>query len=117
MRSVEEGLDEEQFQRHKAALISDIIRPDKNIRERSEYYWRAIVRGQDDFAARQKLSEAVAALSLADWQVYFREHFIEQRRSLQAVSPGKWGEFPPATGKTYDSAETLRDEHPFFEVR
>ena len=45
----------------KAALVSDILRPDKNIAERAEFYWRSIAYRQLDFAGRQRVADAVQA--------------------------------------------------------
>ncbi|NND68535.1 MAG: peptidase M16 [Halioglobus sp.] len=111
MQGVQPGLDEAQFERHKEALVSDILRPDKNIGERADYYWRAINARQLDFESRAQLAAAVRALSLADWSAYYRETFLEERHSLQVISPGRWDLFPAPAGATFDSAQSLKSGH------
>ena len=110
MQGVEPGLDEAQFQRHKDALLSDILRPDKNLGERAEFYWQSIARKQLDFDGRQQLAAAVESLSLDDWQAYFESVFLQQRHSLQVVAPGQWGKFPQGL-RRYDSATAIKDSH------
>ncbi|MBT4522652.1 MAG: peptidase M16, partial [Halieaceae bacterium] len=56
MRGVEADLDEAQFARHKAALIAEITRPDKNLWERAEFYWQAIAKKDLNFSGRRALA-------------------------------------------------------------
>lgn len=111
LNAVEESLDEAQFERHKVALVSDILRPDKNLGERAEYYWRSIANKRHDFSSRDDLAAAVEALSMEEWVTYFRRVFIEQPHSLQVVSPGRWQKLPQVDGKRYDSAEAIKSGH------
>ena len=94
MQSVPTELDEEQFSRHKAALLSDILRPDKNLWDRADFYWQSIATKQFDFDGRQQLAAAVEAFTLEDWRDYYERVFIAQPHSLQVVAPGRWGELP-----------------------
>ncbi len=116
MQGVLPSLDEAEFARHKEALVSDILRPDKNIRERADYYWRAINLRRLDFDSRNHLAEAVRALSLEDWSAYYRQTFLEQRRSLQVLAPGRWGTFPDTSGAIFDNAEDLKSGHSTYTV-
>ncbi len=116
MQQVEPGLDQAQFERHKVSLISDILRPDKNLNERGEYYWQAIARKEWDFAGRQTLADAVGALTLDSWKAYYEEVFLKQRHSLQVVAPGKWGLLPKGDFKVYDSAEAIKSGHATYIV-
>ena len=111
MLSVQPGLDEAQFEQHKVSLISDILRPDKNLNERAEYYWQAIARKEWDFAGRQTLADAVEALTLQSWETYYERVFLEQRHSLQVLAPGKWGVVPKGEFRVYDSAEAIKRGH------
>ena len=116
MQRVEPGLDEAQFERHKVSLISDILRPDKNLNERAEYYWQAIARKEWDFAGRQTLADAVGALTLDSWKAYYEEVFLKQRHSLQVVAPGKWDRVPKGDFRVYDSAEAIKSGHATYVV-
>ncbi len=116
MQQVEPGLDEAQFERHKVSLISDILKPDKNLNERGEYYWQAIARKEWDFAGRQTLADAVGALTLDSWKAYYEKVFLNQRHSLQVVAPGKWDLLPKGNFKVYDSAQAIKSGHATYVV-
>jgi secreted Zn-dependent insulinase-like peptidase len=116
MLRVEPQLDAEQFERHKASLISDILRPDKNLNERAEYYWQAIARKEWSFDDRQRLADAVEAFTLSTWKAYFQEVFLAQRHSLQVVAPGNWGVLPGGDFHVYDSAEALKRDHATYRI-
>jgi len=116
MLRVEPELDEAQFERHKVSLISDILRPDKNLNERGEYYWQAIARKEWDFAGRQTLADAVQALTLDRWQAYYEDVFLKQRHALQVVAPGKWDLVPKGDFRVYDSAEAIKQGHAAYDI-
>lgn len=111
MNQVEPTLDARQFARHQQALISDITKPDKNLAERGQFYWRSIGFKRYDFAGREELAAAVEALTLDQWKAYFERVFMANRHSLQVVSPGKFGTLPEVSGKRYRSADQLRADH------
>ena len=110
------GTGRDQFERHKAALVSDILRPDKNLQERAEYYWQSIARKQLDFAARQTLADAVEALTLKGWEAYYQEVFLAQQHSLQVVAPGRWDIVPEGESRRYGSAEAIKQGHKYYLV-
>ncbi|MEH6610883.1 MAG: insulinase family protein [Halioglobus sp.] len=116
MLSVEGNLDADQFARHQVALRSQILRPHKNMLERAEFYWQSIARKQYEFAGRQQLADAISDFTLADWQEYYNRVFIQQRHSLQVVTPGKWGTFPENSGQQYDSAGDIKRDHPAYSI-
>jgi len=111
MHSVESELEPAQFERHKVALISDILRPDKNIWERAEFYWQSIARRQPEFDARQSLADAVDALTLESWLAYYNRVFLENRHSLQVVAPGKWDSLPAGDSQRFDSPALIKRGH------
>ncbi len=111
MQSVEGDLNKEQFERHKTALVSDILRPHKNIWERAEYYWQSIAKRQYDFNSRRELADAINALTLESWTDYYQRVFLDHRHSLQAVAPGKWGTFPEGSSKRFDEPAAIRTGH------
>jgi secreted Zn-dependent insulinase-like peptidase len=116
MQGVESELDEAQFERHQAALVSDILRPDKNLWERAEFYWQSIARKRLDFAGKQNLAEAVEAFTLKSWLSYYNRVFLQQRHSLQVVAPGRWGDLPKGDFSRYDSAEAIKRGHDAYIV-
>jgi len=116
MQGVESELDEAQFERHQSALVSDILRPDKNLWERAEFYWQSIARKQLDFAGRADLAEAVEALTLQSWLSYYNRVFLRQRHSLQVVAPGRWGDLPEGDFSRYDSVGAIKSGHDAYIV-
>jgi secreted Zn-dependent insulinase-like peptidase len=113
---VQPDLDAEQFARHKAALVSDILRPDENLGERAEFYWQSIARKQYDFEGRRTLADAVEALTLEDWQAYFERVFLKRQHSLQVVSPGRWNKLPTDGGRLYDDAGAIKATHETYRL-
>ncbi len=111
MLNLEPQLDEAKFERHKVSLLSDILRPDKNLAERGEYFWQAIARQDLDFAGRQTLADAVEGITLDSWRVYYERVFLAQRRSLQVVAPGSQGILPEGVFERYNSAKAIQQEH------
>jgi insulysin len=114
MLNVEPQLDEAQFERHKVSLVSDILRPDKNLAERGEYFWQAIARQEDGFDGRQMLATAVEAITLDNWKVYYERVFLAQRHSLQVVAPGNRGMLPEGDFERYNSAKVIQRGHAVY---
>ncbi len=111
MQSLPAQLDEEQFARHKAALLSDIRRPDKNMWERANFYWQSIATKQFDFDGRLKMAAAVESFTLADWESYYRRVFLTRPHSLQVVAPGRWETVPEGEFQDYDSAGEIKRDN------
>ncbi|MEM9255538.1 MAG: insulinase family protein [Pseudomonadota bacterium] len=117
LQGVQPSLDEEQFERHKNALINDITRPDKNQAERADFYWTSINRGYLDFDSREQLAAAVRTMSYQDWRSYFEQVILQQPHSLQVIAPGRWDTFPQDDAAVYDTAGELKQGHAVYEVR
>ncbi|MFK8050502.1 MAG: insulinase family protein [Halioglobus sp.] len=113
---VEQSLNSEQFERHKQALLSDILRPDKNIWDRAEFYWQSIAKKQSDFSGRETMAKAVEGLSQESWSQYFQAVFLDERHSLQVIAPGKWGDLPAGDFQHFDTASEIKEGHRFFQI-
>jgi len=116
MTGVEGSLSDEQFERHRQALVSDIRRPDKNLWDRAEFYWQSIAKKQFEFDGRDALADAVQGLSKEDWLAYFNEVFRHQQRSLQVVSPGRWDKLPSIQGQIYYDATAIKEGHEVYTI-
>jgi len=116
MKAVPAGLDEEQFARHKAALLSDILRPDKNLWERASFYWQSIAIKQFDFDGRKEMADAVESFTLEQWSAYYQRVFIDKAHSLQVVAPGRWKTLPEGTYELFDSADAIKQGHESYLV-
>jgi len=97
-------------------LVSDILRPDKNLWERAEFYWQSIARKQLDFAGRADLAEAVESFTLQSWLSYYNRVFLQRRHSLQVVTPGRWDDLPEGDFSRYNSADAIKSGHDAYIV-
>ncbi|MEM1113700.1 MAG: insulinase family protein, partial [Pseudomonadota bacterium] len=108
--------DADQFERHRSALAGEIRRPDKNLWERAEYYWRSISKEQFEFDGRELLAGAVDEVSFEAWQQYYRETFLTDRHSLQVITPGAAAEFPELGQRRFDSAGEIKAQQGVYQV-
>jgi secreted Zn-dependent insulinase-like peptidase len=116
MDGVVPDLDQAQFERHREALMSEILRPDKNLGERAEFYWLSIARRELEFDSRLALATALEEISLQDWVAYYQRVFMDQRHSLQVVAPGRLGKLPPVDGARFDTATALKRGRPVYQL-
>lgn len=107
-----EGMTAEQFQRHQAALLSQIRKPDENLWEESGYFWREISHREPGFDSRQRLAGAVEAIDYAQWRAWYQAYVLERPASVAVVAPGRWEELPE--GKEIDSAQALQSSLPYY---
>jgi secreted Zn-dependent insulinase-like peptidase len=117
MTAVPSDLDAEQFERHKTALVNEILRPDKNMWERAEFYWQSIAKKQFEFDDKRQLADAVNAFTMDEWLAYFDRVFLNQRHSLQVVTPGRWGELPDIDARRVRSAEAIKTGHDAYLIK
>jgi secreted Zn-dependent insulinase-like peptidase len=114
MESVTDTLDKEQFARHQAALVSDILQPDKNLWERANFYWQSIALKQFQFDGRQQLADAVEAFNLDSWKAYYEQVFMDQRHSLLVLAPGGKGAVPEGEFQIERSAAAIKQGHEVY---
>ncbi len=117
MARVPGELDAAQFERHKAALVNDLRRPDKNLWERAEFYWQSIAKKQYQFDDKQRLADTISGVALDDWLAYFQQHFLNQAHSLQVVTAGRWGKFPDLGAQRLDSAAQIKADHARYVIQ
>ncbi|WOJ96543.1 insulinase family protein [Congregibacter brevis] len=100
---------EEQFDRHRQALINATLKPQENLGQRAEFYWQSLATREWDFDSPQQMAAAIESISYADWQQAYRRMFLEDRRSLLALTPGAKG-LPSKDGaEVFESPEALRE--------
>ncbi|MEM6581250.1 MAG: insulinase family protein [Pseudomonadota bacterium] len=117
MASVGPGLDKAQFERNQAALLSDILKPDKNLWERADFYWQSIARKQYEFDGRKQIADAVREFNLEDWLAYYQTVFVDQRHSLQVIAPGKSGALPKGKYDVFESADAIKQGHASYLIQ
>jgi secreted Zn-dependent insulinase-like peptidase len=108
----EDGITEEQFLRHRTALLNEILQPDKNLFEQASYFWREINRDAMDFDTRERLAQAVQAVDYAEWKRWYKRFMLESPASVMVVSPGRWNALPDGT--LLKAADQLFDTRPAY---
>lgn len=110
-------IDEEQFLRHRQALVNDVLKPHKNLGERAEFYWQSIAFREWGFDGPEKLAAAIEAISYAEWREAYQRLFLDGPRSLLVFSAGaKGGEPKDTEARRYEEPEKLRGDHGVYEV-
>ena len=97
--------------------MNEILRPDKNMWERAEFYWQSIAKNQFEFDDKRQLADAVNAFTMDEWLAYFDRVFLNQRHSLQVVTPGRWGELPDIDARRVRSAEAIKTGHDAYLIK
>lgn len=105
-----------QYARHRQALVNDILKPHENLLERAESYWQSIVFRDWTFDEVRRMAETVSRITFEEWQRAYRQTFLDQRRSLLAVSPGARRDTPAREGKSFTDPRALRAAHPLYTI-
>ena len=116
MLKLPSDVDEAQFERHRKALVNEILQPDKNLWDRAAFYWQSIAMKEYGFDSREQLATVVEGITLESWLAYYQKVFLDQRHSLQVVAPGKWGVVPKGEARAYDSAEAIKRGHAAYTI-
>ncbi len=109
-------ISEEQYLRHRDALVNDILKPHENLGERAESYWQSIAFREWAFDGAQQMADAVSAVSFAEWQAAYQQVFLDKRRSLLGVSPGGREVLPDTDGRAFDDPQKLRTDHALYPI-
>ena len=103
----------EQFERHRAALLANVLKPHKNIGEQSEYFWQQIAKRDLGFDSRERMAAAISGIGPEEWRLWYRGHLLQNPASLAVVAPGKSGVLPPGT--PVESVEALHEANEFYQ--
>lgn len=78
------NMSEKDFDAHKQGLIQRLLEKPKNLREKTNRYWREIDRENFDFDTAEKIADAVKALSKEELYSYYEKHVMgnDARRLL-----------------------------------
>lgn len=106
----------EQFMRHRQALINATLKPQESLGERAELYWQSIATRELDFDSPQQMAAAIESISFEEWQQAYRKLFLDNPRSLLALSAGAKAETPESEHIVFDSPESLRQGRELIKV-
>jgi len=75
-----------EFERHKAALRAELLRPDRSLLGRSNRFWQALALGDASaeplFTRRQQLADALQQLTFAKWRSHLAQMLNPEQASL-----------------------------------
>jgi len=110
-------IDAEQFARHRAALINDILKPHENLGERAEFYWQAIAFRHWNFDQPRELAAALEAIEYDEWKAYYARAMLEMPRSLLAFSRGGRDVVPSLEeAAMFNNADALRKASGYYPI-
>ncbi|KAI8472962.1 MAG: Metalloenzyme, LuxS/M16 peptidase-like protein [Monoraphidium minutum] len=106
-RDALQAMPAEEFERHRAALISNKLTRDTALGQEGDRAWDAIWSGRHDFLAREQEAQVLQGASLAEVQALYDEYLwplSPKRRKLSvrvipckgAAAPAPAGDAPPA---------------------
>ena len=66
-----------EFEQHRSSLVSDVMRQEEKLRDRSGRYWLEIDRKDYEFDSRERLAAAINEVSLADFRQFFQTSVLD----------------------------------------
>ena len=85
----------EEFEQHKAGLVSRLTESDKNLNDRSSRYWSDITLGFTILNSEEQISQHVKTMTKEEFQDYlFGVRDNLDKKSILIFSTGKFGESP-----------------------
>lgn len=83
------NLDEAQLQREKQAVISRLLEKERQLGDVSGRYWREIDRQATGFDSRQRLAEAIRAVTRDELVDTLRRSLLERQHALRVTTGGE----------------------------
>ena len=104
------------FERHRTAVESALLEAETRLGERTERYWREIDREYYAFDRRQRLLEAVRAVTRDELADAWRDLFVAPE-TARGVAVAVSADAPPASGQAFGGAEPVADAKAFKRER
>lgn len=93
------ALTEADFERHKQSVLSQLLKADENLEDRTARYWNDIDRERYRFDTRERLAEAVRAMRHADFSRLYRATLLGSERRRLVIRAQGTGVYPAAAGE------------------
>ena len=74
-----------EFEQHRSSLVSDVMRQEEKLRDRSGRYWLEIDRKDYEFDSRERLAAAINEVSLDDFRKFFQTSVLDLARPRLVV--------------------------------
>jgi secreted Zn-dependent insulinase-like peptidase len=83
-------MDATEFERHKAALLTNILEEETQLQERTNRYWNELDREHYAFDLRERMAAAVRAVTLDDLESFYRDFLLsDARKQISIFAAGK----------------------------
>ncbi len=79
---LEQGVDVEEFHRHRQALAAQLREADQNLSDRSRRFWGSLVLADEAFERRERLAIIVDDMTYDNWLAFVRALLLTQEASL-----------------------------------
>ena len=79
---LEQGVDVEEFHRHRQALATQLREADQNLSDRSRRFWGSLVLADEAFERRERLAVIVDDMTYDNWLAFVRALLLTQEASL-----------------------------------
>ena len=100
------------FERHRTVLESALLEADTRLDERTARYWNDVAREHYTFDRRERLAEAVRAITRDELAETYRDLVTASESARHVVVAVSAGE-RPASGQAFGGAETMIDPDAF----
>ena len=80
-----DAMTDTQFEQHRSSLVSDVMRQEEKLRDRSGRYWLEIDREDYEFDSRERLSAAINEVSLDNFRQFFQTSVLNPARPRLVV--------------------------------
>jgi secreted Zn-dependent insulinase-like peptidase len=80
-----DAMTDTQFEQHRSSLVSDVMRQEEKLRDRSGRYWLEIDRKDYEFDSRERLAAAINEVSLDDFRKFFQTSVLDPVRPRLVV--------------------------------
>jgi len=118
-------LEDDEFERYRAALIGTLRETPKSQAEKTERLWGGLKQGDHGFNERERLAALLESVTRAEWQAYYAAHFSRAvERGLLLFNQGAANPGAKTLAGVFESvdltalrAETNRYQYPHVSTR
>jgi secreted Zn-dependent insulinase-like peptidase len=112
------GIAPGEFEQHRQGLLSQLLRSDQQLTERSDYYWRELDREAYRFDTRSRLAGAIRAVTPADLAEVLRAMREDKgAREIRVNAYGSGHSRPTTVTREIKDAVSFRQDLSWYEVK
>ncbi|MDP6080314.1 MAG: hypothetical protein QF435_09590, partial [Arenicellales bacterium] len=106
-----------EFEQHRQGLLSQLLRSDQQLTERSDYYWRELDRQAYRFDTRSRLAGGIRAVTPADLAKVLRAMREDKgAREIRVNAYGSGHSRPTTVTREIKDAVSFRQDLSWYEV-